>query len=204
MTGRAHSALGVGVALSACELLGLITSSNDIGRAAICVTVAATAATLPDIDVGAAKKVYKYSIMGLIVAFVTTVLFVVCRHGGIRGIPVSIIGMVAFCALSVYGEKQPHRGFTHSFLAAGLYVASITLTTMGMQVGYRKIVIASFLFAYLSHLVIDLLNKKGEQLLFPAKDRYCLRLCSAKGIGNEMTAVCGSFISIVMLGRWFV
>lgn len=204
MNGKAHTALGVGTAIGLCETFGLITSSNDLDKIIVCAVVSAAAATLPDIDVGAAAKVYKYSIYGLLATFVTTVLFVVLRHGKLTDMPLSIIGLALVCGLSIFGKQQPHRGFTHSVLATVLFTIGIALGTLKIGGGYRNIIILSFLFSYVSHLLVDLLNKKGEQLLYPMPKRFCLKVCTASGIGNEMTLIFGSFMIIVFLGRLFI
>lgn len=204
MNGKAHTALGVGTAIGACEFLGLIGSSRDLNSVAVCVAVAATAATLPDIDVGAAHKVYRYSIYGMLGILVSIVAWVMLRHGRIGSIPLNVIGMMMVCGLSIYGKHQSHRGFTHSFLAEALFVIGIVMGTIGVPTQYRDVIVVSFAFAYMSHLLIDLLNKKGEQLLFPLPNRYCLKLCTASGLGNELTGLCGSFLTILFLGKLFI
>lgn len=204
MNGKAHTALGVGVALGACELTGLIATSADIDKVIVCAVASAAAATLPDIDVGAAKKVYRYSIYGLLATLVATVLFVFLRHGKLSSMPLSMIGLILVCGLCIFGKQQPHRGFTHSILAIVLFAIGIIFVTMNMPRAYRMVIRVSFIFSYVSHIVIDLLNKKGEQLLYPLPERYCFKVCSAKGIGNEMTAISGAFLIILFVGKLLI
>ena len=203
MTGKAHTALGVGTALGACELMGCVGGS-DLSKVGLCVVVAATAATLPDIDVGAAKKVYRYSIMGLLAALVAAVLFAVLKHGSVGEIPLTLVGLVIVCGLSIFGKNQPHRGFTHSFTALAAYAVGVVLCTGGMAMKYRRVVVIAFVIAYLSHILIDLLNKKGEQLFYPMPKRYCFKVCTASGVGNEATCLAGAFLTVVLLGNLFI
>lgn len=203
MNGKTHTAVGVGTALGACEMFGLVGSGN-MNSIAVCAVVAATAATLPDIDVGAAKKVYRYSIYGMLSILGAMGAWIIFQHGKIGSVPLNVVGILMVCALSVYGKHQPHRGFTHSFLACALFTVGVMLATMGLSGGYRDVIVISFVFSYMSHLLIDLLNKKGEQLLCPLPERYCLKLCSASGVGNEVAGICGVFLTVLFLGNLFV
>lgn len=54
-----------------------------------------------------------------------------------------------------------------------------------------------FVIGYLSHLVIDLLNNKGEQLFYPLPNRYCVELVPVSGKVNDVL-FCG--FSVVAAG----
>ena len=64
-----------------------------------------------------------------------------------------------------------------------------------------------FCIGLLSHLGLDVFNKKGIQLFYPYKKRYCLRLCSSDGkvdgligkagMAGMMAGICWCIINIL-------
>ena len=110
---------------------------------------------------------------------------------GIRLLAVTI----CFIGLMIIGFKTTHRSFTHSFLGWLLY-------GMIMFILCRPIAIP-FMAGYLSHIIVDLFNKKGEQLFFPLKTRFCFRLCDSDGTANK-TLFWIAFILGVILGAFFL
>lgn len=106
-----------------------------------------------------------------------------------RGLLIS--GSVVFAILYFIGMTQPHRGFTHSLLALILYSVAVGIIYVPLMV--------PFALGYFSHLVIDLLNKRGMTLLFPLKLKICLYLCYANKFANKALMVAGFAISAIML-----
>ena len=96
-------------------------------------------------------------------------------------------------ALYIFGTKKNHRKFTHSLLALIIYSIPIALI-------YEPI-LEYFMIGYFSHLLIDLLNKRGIQLLFPLKFKFCFKLCYADGLGNKLLMVLGLVVTILLLIR---
>ena len=72
------------------------------------------------------------------------------------------------------------------------------LFTITISLVYRPIV-PFYAAGYTSHLAIDLLNKKGVQLLFPLKFKLCLGLCYANKAGNTIIMYIGLGSSIALL-----
>ena len=103
----------------------------------------------------------------------------------------SIIGCVALIILCILGYKSQHRTFTHSALALLLFSASAYAI-------YPHLGIAC-LCGYLSHLILDVLNKKEIPLLFPMKKGVCLKLCYANKAGNTIMMCVGFAASFVLL-----
>lgn len=64
-----------------------------------------------------------------------------------------------YVIISAVGFSSDHRTFTHLFLALILNMTAISLI-------YRPFSLA-YTMGYLSHLGLDLLNKKKVPLLFP-------------------------------------
>ena len=75
------------------------------------------------------------------------------------------------------GTSQPHRSFMHSFAALALLTACVDIIYPDAS--------AYFAVGFLSHLVLDVLNRKPEKLLWPWKKGFCLGLCSARGVVNR-------------------
>ena len=77
----------------------------------------------------------------------------------------------------VFGYRSSHRSFMHSLFALCIF-------TVLIWTAFKPIAIA-FGIGYLSHILIDLTNKSGIQLLFPIKKRFCFGWCSSSGKFNN-------------------
>jgi inner membrane protein len=105
-------------------------------------------------------------------------------------------GLIAFLILWVIGYFSAHRTFTHSFLAMVLYSLSMGLIYPPLALG--------FMAAYLSHLFLDLLNKKKLPLLYPIKCGVSLNLCYANRAANAFFLYLGYIVSAVLLVRGII
>lgn len=81
-------------------------------------------------------------------------------------------GPLLFILLCSMGLNTKHRTFTHSLLGVVLFTLCIYLC-------FPKYVIY-FLIGYLSHLLLDLLNKEGMEILFPLANKISIPLCKSK------------------------
>lgn len=96
--------------------------------------------------------------------------------------------VAAFFVICAIGKEQPHRSFMHSFLAFGLLT--------GCVAGFLPLLAPYFGIAFLSHLIADLFNRKGERLFFPMKKGFRLNLCSSKGLVNRILFRVCSLITV--------
>lgn len=96
------------------------------------------------------------------------------------------LGLLAFI---IAGKRSSHRGITHSFAAS-------MFTTLCIWVFSRTFAIMWFV-GYLSHLLVDYLNTKGEQLFWPMPNRSCLKVCKANGPVNKFLFYFGAVITVV-------
>ena len=87
------------------------------------------------------------------------------------------LGLGMLSLLCFVGYFQPHREFTHSFLALVLFSGTVGLFSRMLQ--------PAFAAGFLSHIVLDLLNKKSVRLLFPIGTGFCLKLCYADKAANR-------------------
>ena len=104
-----------------------------------------------------------------------------------------IIGICIFIFLGYFGSKFSHRSFTHSIL--GCFIYSYVLFYF-----FGGSIFVSFLSGFVSHVVLDLFNKKGIALFYPCKFRFCFNLCEAKGKVNRFLCVLFSVCCITLLG----
>lgn len=183
MLGNTHAAVG---AASGLIVLGELASHSPVALVTGA-TLGTIGGLMPDIDLDSkhAKAVGFSSVLYL------------ALQGAARNLTSSlamsttIAGLIALIVLVVIGLKSNNRGFTHSILALALF-STITCLILGETWKW-------FAIGYASHLVIDLLNKKGESLLFPLTTKVCLNLCKADGITNKVLGSLATVTTLVVL-----
>lgn len=181
MLGNTHAAVG---AASGLIVLGGLASHSPVALVTGA-TLGAIGGLMPDLDSKHAKAVGLSSVLYL------------ALQGAARNLTSSlamsttIAGLIALIVLVVIGLKSNHRGFTHSILALALF-STVTCLILGETWKW-------FAIGYASHLVIDLLNKKGESLLFPLTTKVCLNLCKADGITNKVLGSLATVTTLVVL-----
>ena len=103
-----------------------------------------------------------------------------------------LISICLFIVMAFLGSKSSHRSFTHSIL--GLFVYSTILSY-----GFGMNVIIPYFVSHLSHIFLDLFNKKGIALFYPSKYRFCFNLCESNGKVNKFLFVLFSILIIFVL-----
>lgn len=103
-----------------------------------------------------------------------------------------LISFCLFIIIAYFGSKSSHRSFTHSIL--GLFVYSGILCY-----GFGFKIICCYFVSHLSHIVLDLFNKKGIALFYPSRFRLCFGLCESNGKVNKFLFVLFSLLFIVYL-----
>lgn len=101
------------------------------------------------------------------------------------------IGAVAYLILWVIGYNSDHRKFTHSFLAMLLFSTAVYFLC--------PIILGTYSIGYLSHLLLDLLNKKRVSLFYPIGKGMCLNLCYARKSANKVFMYFGFMTTAVMI-----
>lgn len=102
-----------------------------------------------------------------------------------------VIGAGAFLLLTAIGEVSKHRGKTHSLIGCMLFTGAVMLI-------HQQIALA-FGVGFLSHLLIDLLNKAPIQLFWPLKKSFCLKWCYADQLANELFLIGGFGVMIYFI-----
>ena len=141
--------------------------------------------TISDIDVS--DKDHKGYIKSYIICFFTSVIILglleLLFHVGVNYwiIENSSYARVITCLilstfLCYFGYLNPHRSFLHSFLGVSLLIL-LCYISLGN-------VVIPFTIGIISHLILDLFNKKGLWLFYPLKNKYSLKLCVYNGEVN--------------------
>lgn len=187
MLGKTHSAVGATTALL---VVGGTVAHNPVSLVTGAI-VAAAGGLLPDIDLH--SKHSKSTAAGMI-ALLTILSFSKAFLLNDKFTINQVVGLIALVALVAVGLKSNHRGFTHSILAIIMFSVAVYLCVGNLWTWFS--------IGYASHLTIDLLNKKGESLLFPIKTKICLNLCASDGITNKILGSVATVLgAVILFGR---
>ena len=102
-----------------------------------------------------------------------------------------IVGMLVFLILCTFVRNSGHRGFSHSLLAL-LLESTVLMLVM-------REVVPAFTVAFLSHIFLDLLNKRPIQLFFPWRKGFCFHLFYVDRIADKIILGIGSIWLAVIL-----
>ena len=103
-----------------------------------------------------------------------------------------LISACLFIVVAYFGSKSSHRSFTHSILGICIYSGILFY-------GFGFNIIIPYFVSHLSHIILDLFNKKGVALFYPSKYRLCFELCDSNGKVNKFLFILFSFLVIVYL-----
>ncbi len=188
MMGKTHLAMGIAASL-------LVTQPQTAGECILSVIGGSIGGVLADIDILDTDSHDSLNVQ-LFSMGITFILLILDKffHLGIcdgifqNGILLPIVGFASFAILWVLGVFSAHRAFTHSFTAVILYSAAVFLIYPALAI--------PFAVGYLSHLALDVLNKKKLPLLYPLKFGICLKLCYANKAANEIFFHIGIAVTI--------
>lgn len=103
-----------------------------------------------------------------------------------------LISICLFIVIAYFGSKSSHRSFTHSIL--GLFIYSGILFY-----GFGFNVVIPYFVSHLSHIVLDLFNRKGVALFYPSKYRLCFGICDSNGKVNKFLFWLFSLLIVLVL-----
>ena len=98
------------------------------------------------------------------------------------------VGSVLFGITFLKGFMSDHRTFSHSFLAMGLFCIAWFFICAE--------IIPYFIVGFISHLFLDVLNKKKVKILYPFDFGICFYLFYANGVANQIFMWGGLAVSI--------
>lgn len=193
MLGKTHFVVGIAAVMA-------VTQPSDITDLVMAVGVGGMGALICDIDVktsGSRRDADKLAVISAVIVigiFImdyflhTNIIAYLVRDSGYERM---ISGVLLFAGICAFGKEQPHRSFMHSFLALGLL-------SLVLRLVWQEAVIY-FAVGFLSHLAIDILNKKKVRVLYPLKKGVALRLCRARGTANSIFFWAGSAVAVIEL-----
>ena len=177
--GKTHITVGMASAL-------LVAQPSDFAGCLIAVIGGSIGGIMCDIEVRSNPRCRDALHARLIVLVIVTIAVLVeAAVGGplsnaiLHGNRVLVVGGAAIAAATAaYSRfRSTHRGFSHSLLALALFSGGLLAILPALAV--------AFALGFVSHVLLDLLNKKPIQLLYPSRrGRLCLRLCYASGATN--------------------
>lgn len=194
MMGKTHLAVGIAASL-------LVTQPQTASQCIVSLIGGAAGGILADIDILDNKShdslKMQFACMGMTFALLmldSLLHLGVCDSILANGYQTPAIGLGAFSVLWIIGVFTGHRTFTHSILAGALYSACVWVVYPPLMY--------PFAVGYISHLALDLLNRKNIPLFFPLKAGVCLRLCYADSFASKLLFRLGMGVSVVYLGLW--
>ena len=187
----------------ACANLISLTLFRPTSIADLLITIGTSSlgGVLPDVDLkdSTSDKLFDRLMTSLITIIIMGIIinyyFNINLYNVIKGynnIYNYILCISIFITMSYLGSKTSHRSFTHSLLGAFIYSSIISYS-------FNDQIVLIFFISYLSHIILDLLNKKGIELLYPLKIRMSLNLCEVKGTVNKILFITTSILNIVVL-----
>lgn len=197
MTGKTHIAAGVAASL-------ILIRPNDIKDIITTVVVSAFSSLIVDVDIKSSKfsKLLKKLVFLIVTIAISSALVDYVFNLGYlkeiinkindRSIIMILLGIITVIFLSYIITKSGHRGFTHSLTA-------LLLVVYACYIWLIPIISYPIIVGYGMHILADITNKKGVQLFYPFKTRYCLKLCKSNGLADKITFFSCTAIYMIMI-----
>ncbi len=179
MTSKTHIATGIAVATA-------FVQPGSIKSFAICTTAATIGSIISDIDVTTSeshKDLNKILAISTIVIFLCAIVDLVFKINiysyilGQTNLCRILIGLLTFLLICSFGMHKPHRTFMHSITAMIILDATVFIILPSAVI--------PFSIAMLTHIILDLFNRKKVQLFYPVKFKFAFKLCPAQGKVNN-------------------
>lgn len=175
--------------------LGII-QPNNVKDLVVCMTAATVGGIVSDLDIRTSDKhkavdlmvILFFSLLILGYYFDNKYNYGLFNMIGNSKYYLNVIGMFVFLGICFYGMHQPHRSFLHSFL--GIFLLTGTLYYC------FNVIWLPFLLGMLSHIFLDIFNKRPLRLLYPLKYGFSLKLCNYDSPVDTWVFI----ISIICLG----
>lgn len=197
MNAEVHTPVGVATA-AGLSLIIPAMKIDSVPTLIVCTGCAALGSILPDIDANGdsvAKKQFRKVISFAIISLAIISLYYL-KEGYFSKLVDSMFTpnrgwfTILFLGLCLYGYHSDHRTFTHWLI--GLLSFTITFTIMVGSFTYGL----WFGAAFLSHQLIDCLNKRKIYWLYPLKIDFARYICYAN---STMSTIIGGIASIFII-----
>ena len=192
MMAKAHIAAGMAAAFT-------VMRPESIPEALPVITGAALGCLICDLDCENPRERNESSRYRIVMAVVAAAALIedhligagMWSSAGKHGPYLWFAGFAAFVLICGFASISKHRGFAHSFLALALETASLWLVF--------PMTAKPFAIAFISHQVLDLLNKKPVRLFYPAKKGFSLGLFYADRLANKLVATGGMIWLVIVI-----
>lgn len=195
MTRKTHISVGEAAAL-------LLIHPRTPKELVLCLGTAAIGSLISDVDSTSSKSHKELNTLLSVTAFaVVTASYLELHYdlGILRllqqetSLSRILLGLLPLLLICSYGMKCPHRSFMHSLPC--LFLLSFLIWEV------FPTLLPAFFIGMLSHLLLDLTNRRGLQLFYPLKWRFCLKLWPSQGRMNDL--ICDLGVAGVLAGLSF-
>lgn len=194
MMSKTHIAAGVATAL-------VVAQPQHIREFGIAILGGSIGGVICDLDVkfnNSSKDAWLGRFLTMSIAAVILLLDIRLQAGIGRAIlsmqtPQQWVGLIGFAAVCACCICSSHRSFSHSLLALLLF--SCALNRIGSPIQF------SFVCGFLSHILLDILNKKPVRIFFPFRKGICLNLFYADALANAIFGVLGLLVIVLTIVR---
>ena len=191
MMSKTHLAVGV-----ACSLAAAPATSEGLFYAVLGGSIGSM---ICDIDRSAEGTARDSRVGWLITAVITIGMYMQkaffsgagLSFRGLISDPLRLVCFALLILLFLFAISGSHRGFSHSLL---MFVCSFVLVfviSRQMSLFYG--------IGFLTHLVLDLMNRRPVKIFYPHYRGYCLNWCYCDGIVNRVMLLAGSAAVIWLL-----
>lgn len=193
MLGKTHFTVGTALTMA-------VTQPASISELLFAVGIGGLGSLICDIDAensGSHSEADKITILSGLILFGVIILDsyfhtdIIQQIVNDSGYARLVIGILLFIGICAFGKEQPHRSFMHSF-------AALILLSFAMHLVLEDMVIY-FIIGFLSHLALDIFNKKKIKLFYPLKQGIAFRFCKANGMANQILFAVGSTVLAIEL-----
>lgn len=194
-----HIAVGIAAATGLACIIPQMRFS-DIETYSIGIGIAAIGSILPDIDLNGTSKLKRTLRSVFLLAIVAIVLLAAqaIKTGAFYGVLTSIlcsksaIGMLVFLGICFIGYKSNHRTFTHQLIGAVCFTVPLSYA-IGTKLAIW------FCIGFVSHQLIDMLNKRKIKWLYPFNIDFAQYVCDADGIASKLIGCIAGVFSVIFI-----
>lgn len=181
MENNTHMAVGVASSLI------ILQPKTDTKELVLGITLAIVGSLISDIDMHNSKAnkainkiIWVIGITGIISLTVDYFLKLGIYENILNDVAIMriLVSISLFSIILMFAKLTPHRTFSHSLIGITSFYIPVSIIFDQMS-NY-------FLIAIISHVVIDLFNKKKVKLFYPLKKGVCFKLCYSNGVVNKV------------------
>lgn len=181
---KAHIATGMAVAFTVCR-------PENLNDALPVITGAAMGCLICDLDCeaqGERADSSRWRIVTTLIAIAALIEDRLLEAGmwesfGQSGSYLWFAGALGFALICTFASVSSHRGFSHSLMALVLELACIWLVFPAATVPFAA--------AFLSHIALDIMNRRPVRILYPMKEGICLKWFYADRLANRVCEIAG-------------